>query len=272
MESQRGSPGKLSKLIEPALVIGLITAAIYIFAYKYCSVFFSKIPLFSQAIPYNLVLLAGFYLADVIKILALGVIAVIIALISRRNYQYSRDRWELLIPVLMIFIGFAILFNKVFIKLEYSGFNKIFNMIFAFIEFNMIFTFIEFISWVLVVLIVIGSFSTRFSDWLTRFSGWVKKWELGIGLIILALTLIFISYYPVLIAEENVQKLMPGGPNLIDINLTPINGTRIVTGMSNNTFSLISYQDNKFYVREKGSSKMFMIPDSQVKYAQTEIK
>ena len=131
-----------------------------------------------------------------------------------------------------------------------------------------IFTIIEILSMAIVVVIGIGCY--------TKYSCWIRKREQPIKLLGLALILVFLYSYPEWIADYQAQKIMSGdGSHTYNITLVPIdNNTSIVPSVPNNDFYLISYENNKFYVKERGRSspencKVFIIPDGQVKYAQT---
>lgn len=241
----------LSRVIEPAsiigLIIGLITAVVYTFVFRHYSIFSSSISIPSQDIPFKYLLWGGFRLADVTFFIAIGVIAIKIALILREN---SKNTWGHAFLYLMPVIGLLYFSVKILI-LNTSGPDLIFPII-------------AIIATILVLVIILGIYA--------RISNWVRKWEQPIILIGLIVILVFLdNFYPYWIANDGAQKIMNGDSCAL-ITLTPINNTSIIPSVPDNTFPLIAYQNNMFYVKEsKKSCKVYAIPESQVKYAQTEI-
>jgi hypothetical protein len=245
---------EVSRLIEPALVIGLITALIYLTFYRIHSILSSRILLPSEGISLVDLLWVGYRLANIILFIALGVIAIECALIFRKKYEYTKNPWLGVWLVLMVLAGFLYVFSKtrVLIALGHDA----------------IFPFIAILSTVLVTLIALGYYTPPRSRW-------VRKWRQIIKLCGIVAILLFLYYYPVFIANDNLHQIIAGesGNKII---LTPINNsTSLIPSVLDNKFFLMSYQDNKYYVREMHSSspgytKYFIIPDTQVKYAQIE--
>ena len=216
----------------------------------------------------------GYRLANVILFIALGVIAIECALILRRKYEYSKDPLAIIALILMVLAGLLkfvsttrfYIYIRYFIDSIVKWVIDILNALLAVRGPDAIFSIIVIIPTVLVLLIALGCYKPRVS----RF---VREWRHIIKLCGIVVILLFIYYYPTFIANDSLQQLMSEKSGT-EIILTPINSsTSLIPNVSDNKFFLISYQNNKYYVREMNSSspgptKYFIIPDSQVKYAQ----
>lgn len=273
-ERERSSKSsEVSRLIEPALVIGLITAAItaviYLTTYRAHSILSARMPLLPNEISLPESLSIGYRLANVAFFIVIGVIAIKCALIFRKKYEDSKnprmicglsikDPWMVLWLSIMVLIGLLKFFSTPKLSEILIGSRT-----------DSIFPIVVLISTILVISIAFGCYTPRISRW-------VRKWRRIIKFCVIFSFLLFLYFYPVWVADEMSQKISEGTGGL-KVILVPINnGTSLIPSVPNNEFYLISYQNNKYYVKDwhslsQENSNMFVIKDSEVKYAQSNL-
>lgn len=248
----------LDRLIDSAFVIGLTTALVYTFVFKFYQIFSHDLSLPLQNINFAYFVWGGFRLADLILFSsAVVVIPIYILLILREEYEYPDNRcWFFNSFVIMFIVMFAAMVILLIseIKRTLSSNNS---------ESDYIFPIIVGISLTLMFIVLISGFKPGIRDWIIEWQQLIKAF----GLFAI---LLFIHFYPGILADESAKRLM-NDTNYVTLIPNDSN-TKIIPDVLNNEFSLILYEDNTFYARERNNSSMiFVIPESQVKYVKIKI-